>query len=88
MSEEPEIKLYALAVAAIQKSETPSAIGIQIVIAALQEGLSIEEAGLQVARDIFPELLGWADHYATPVEITQGFSLEPYRLTWKLEKSE
>ena len=88
MSNEPTIKLYALSVAAIHKGEPPTAIGVQTAIAALPEGASVVEAGLQVARDIFPESDGWGNHYANAVEITQGFPLDPYRLVWRLEKSE
>jgi hypothetical protein len=87
MSDEPKMKLYALSVAAMHKGEPPTAIGVQTVIAALPEGVSVEEAGLQVARDIFPES-EWRNHYANAVEITQGFPLAPYRLVWHLEKSE
>lgn len=82
------MKLYALSVAAMHNGEPPSAIGVQTVIVALPEGVSIEDAGLQVARDIFPESDGWGKHYVNPVEITQGFPLAPYQLVWRLEKSE
>ena len=88
MSEEPTMKLYALSVAAMHNGEPPSAIGVQTAIAALPQGVSVEEAGLQVARDIFPASDGWMNHYANAVEITQGFPLEPYHLVWRLEKSE
>jgi hypothetical protein len=88
MTEEPKMKLYALSVAAMHKGESPTAIGVQTAIAALPEGVSVEEAGLQVARDIFPESDGWGNHYANAVEITQQFPLAPYRLVWRLEKSE
>ena len=86
MSEEPTMKLYALSVAAIQKGEPPNAIGVQTAVAALPEGVSVQDAGMQVARDIFPESDGWANHYVNAVEITQGFPLEPYRLKWHLDK--
>jgi len=59
MSEEPTMKLYALSVAAMHNGEPPSAIGVQTAIAALPQGVSVEEAGLQVARDIFPASDGW-----------------------------
>jgi hypothetical protein len=88
MSDEPKMKLYALSVAAIHKDEPPTAIGVQTAIAALPEGVSVQEAGLQVARDIFPEAEGWRKHYANVVEITPDFPLAPYRLVWHLEKSE
>jgi hypothetical protein len=88
MAEEQTMKLYALSVAAMHMGEPPTAIGVQTAIAALPEGVSAEEAGLQVARDIFPESEGWSNHYANAVEITQGFPLSPYRLVWRLEKSE
>jgi hypothetical protein len=87
MAEEPKMKLYALSVAAIHMSEPPQAIGVKTALAALPEGVSVEDAGLHVARDIFPESEGWGNHYATATEITQGFPLEPYRLVWRLEKS-
>lgn len=80
------MKLYAFSVAAIQSGER-SAIGIQTALVTLPEGASVEEAGLYVARDIFPESDGWGQHYANTVEITQGFPLAPYRLVWHLEKS-
>ncbi|HEU5102999.1 MAG TPA: hypothetical protein VFU22_28445 [Roseiflexaceae bacterium] len=82
------MKLYALSVAAMHNGEPPSAIGVQTAIVALPEGVSVEDASLQVARVIFPESDGWGKHYANAVEITQGFPLEPYRLVWHLEKSE
>ena len=82
------MKLYALSVAAIHTGEPPTAIGVKTALAALQEGVSPEEAGLQIARDIFPESDGWGNHYATVTEITQDFPLSPYRLMWHLEKSE
>lgn len=88
MSEEQTPKLYALSVAAIHQGEPPTAIGIQTAIAALPEGVSVQEAGLQVARDIFPEAEGWGQHHVNAVEITQGFPLAPYRLMWHLEKGE
>jgi hypothetical protein len=88
MIEEPKMKLYALSVAAVHSGEPPTAIGVQTAIAALPEGVSAEEAGLQVARTIFPESEGWGNHYVNVVEITQGFPLEPYHLVWHLEKSE
>ena len=88
MTEELKIKLYALSVAAIHTSEPPQAIGVKTALAALQEGVSPEEAGLQIARDVFPESEGWGNHYATVTEIVQGFPLDPYRLVWHLEKSE
>ncbi len=81
------MRLYALSVAAMHKGEPPTAIGIQTVIAALPDGSSVEDAGLQVARDISPES-EWGNHYSNAVEITQGFPLAPYRLMWRLEKSE
>ncbi len=84
MSDEPTMKLYALSVAAIHQGEPPTAIGIQTAIAALPEGVSVQEAGLQVARDIFPEADGWGKHHVNAVEITQGFPLEPYQLEWRL----
>ena len=87
MTEEPTMKLYAISVAAMHKGEPPTAIGVQTAIVALPEGVSIEDAGLQVARDIFPES-DWANHYANAIEITQGFPLAPYQLVWRLEKSE
>jgi hypothetical protein len=88
MSDEPTMKLYALSVAAIHQGEPPTAIGIQTVIAALPDGVSVQEAGLQVARDIFPEADAWGEHHVNAVEITQGFPLEPHRLIWRLEKGE
>ena len=63
-----------------------TAIGVQTAVAALPEESPVEEAGLQVARDIFPESEGWTSHYANVVEITQGFPLDPYQLVWHLEK--
>jgi hypothetical protein len=88
MTEEPTLKLYALSVAAIHMSEPPQAIGIKTALAALPEGVSAEEAGLQVAQQVFPASEGWGNHYATATEITQGFPLAPSQLVWRLEKSE
>jgi hypothetical protein len=88
MTEEPKMKLYALSVAAMQGGPPPTAIGIKTALAALQEGVSPEEAGLQVARDVFPESEGWGNHFATATEITQGFPLAPYQLVWRLERGE
>jgi hypothetical protein len=87
MTDEPIMKLYALSIAAMQSGER-TAVGVNTLVALLPEGVSAEEAGIQVARDVFPEKDGWSNHYATAAEITQGFPLEPYRLIWHLEKSE
>jgi len=80
------MRLYAISVAAMHNGEPPSAIGVRTAIVALAESLSIEEAGMDIAREIFPEADGWEKHYVNPVEITQEFPLDPYRLVWQLEK--
>ena len=85
MTEEPTMKLYAFSVAAIQPGER-SAIGVQTALVTLPEGASVDDAGMFVARDIFPESDGWEQHYANAMEIVQGFPLAPYQLTWHLEK--
>lgn len=81
------MKLYALSVAAMQAGE-PSSIGVQTAIAALPDDVSVEDADMQIARDMFPEADGWGQYYVSAVEITQGFPLAPYRLVWHLETSE
>jgi hypothetical protein len=86
MTEEPTLKLYALAVAALRTADNQTAIGIQSVVALLPEGIAVSEAGLQVARDIFPVAEGWGGHHVNATEITQGFPLDPYRLIWRPER--
>jgi hypothetical protein len=88
MIDEPTMKLYAVAAAALRKADNQTAIGVQSAVALLPEGVSVEEAGLQAARSFFPEADGWEGHYVTVTEITQGLPIEPYRLTWRAEKSE
>jgi hypothetical protein len=88
MANEPTMKLYALAITALRTVDNQTAIGVQSAVALLPEGVPIEEAGLQAARDFFPETDNWGGHYVTATEIPQGFPLEPYRLLWRLEKSE
>ena len=86
MSDEPTLKLYSLALAATRTADNQTAVGMQSALALLPEGASIDAAILQVAHDFSPKADGWIDHYATATEIPQGFPLEPYRLTWKIEK--
>ena len=88
MTEESTLKLYALAVAALRTADNQTAIGMQSVVVLLPTGITVDEAGLQVAHDIFPATEGWGGHYVTATEITQGFPLKPYRLVWRVEKDE
>jgi hypothetical protein len=86
MIEEPTLRLYAVAVAALRTSDKETAIGVQSAIALLPEGITIEEAGLDAARSFFPEADGWSGHHVNATEITQGLPIEPYRITWRAEK--
>jgi hypothetical protein len=88
MTDEPTMKLYAFSVAALHAGGEQTAIGVRTAIATLPEGVPAEESGLYIAREIFPESEGWSNHYATAVEIVHDLPLEPYRLVWRLEKSE
>ena len=86
MSDEPTLKLYALAIVATRTVDNQTAIGVQSALALLPDGAHVEEASRQAAQDIFPESDDWTNHYATATEIKQGFPLEPYHLIWRLEK--
>jgi hypothetical protein len=86
MAEEPTMKLYMLAIAAMHTTGDQTAVGVRSALALLPDGANLEEASQQVARSVFPESDGWSNHYTNAQEIPQGFPLDPYRLTWRVEK--
>jgi len=87
MTEEPTLKFYAVAIAALRTGGDQTAIGVQSAVALLPEGVTIGDAGLAAARSFFPEAEGWSGHHVTATEIPRELTIEPYTITWR-EKNE
>jgi len=88
MTDESTMRLYALAVVATRTVDEQQVIGVQSALALIPEATPVQDIGQQAARDIFPESDGWEHHYVTATEVTQGFPLKPYHLTWQIESGE
>lgn len=88
MSEEPIMKLYLFAVAAIHAGAEgeQSGISIRSALGLIPEGADIKDAGMQVAKSLFPEANGWVNHFAHADEMPPEIPLDPYRLIWHYEK--
>lgn len=81
------MKLYTLALAAWRiKADDQIDLRIQNMVGLMVGELELEQEGLRLARQLFPESEGWREHYVIPTEIPQGMQIGSFRLAWQTEE--
>jgi len=85
------MQLYALTLAALRpkadsQDDSDITLHMQTVVALVAGEVDLDQEGMRIAHQLFPEAEGWHSHYVVRNEFTQGMQVGPFRLTWQAEE--